>query len=113
MSDLISVIVPVYNVESYLRDTLDSIINQTYENLEIILVDDGSTDRSLSILREYEKKDKRIIVLTGKNEGISFAMRKGLLVSKGKYIGRCDGDDINEPTRYERQLDFLRGGGTI
>ena len=66
MEDLISVIVPVYNNEIYLRDSLDSIINQSYSNLEIILIDDGSTDRSYNILIEYEKMDKRIKVITKK-----------------------------------------------
>lgn len=108
MEDLISVIVPVYNVEKYLRESLDSIINQTYKNLEIILVDDGSTDNSLRILREYEKKDKRISVLTQKNGGICMAMKNGVLFSSGKYIARSDGDDINELNRYELQLKYLK-----
>ncbi len=107
MKDLISVIIPVYNLEKYLRESLDSVINQTYENLEIILVDDGSTDNSLRILREYEKKDKRISVLTQKNSGVCMAMKNGVLFSSGKYIVRCDGDDINELNRYERQLKYL------
>lgn len=108
MEDLISVIVPVYNVEKYLRDSLDSVINQTYKNLEIILVDDGSTDNSLRILREYEKKDNRISVLTQKNGGICMAMKNAVAFSSGKYIARCDGDDINELNRYERQLKYLK-----
>lgn len=108
MEDLISVIIPVYNLEKYLRESLDSVINQTYENLEIILVDDGSTDNSLRILREYEKKDKRISVLTQKNGGICMAMKNGVLFSSGKYIARCDGDDINELNRYELQLKYLK-----
>ncbi len=108
MEDLISVIIPVYNLEKYLRESLDSVINQTYENLEIILVDDGSTDNSLRILREYEKKDKRISVLTQKNGGICMAMKNGVAFSSGKYIARCDGDDINELNRYERQLKYLK-----
>ena len=99
MEDLISVIVPVYNVEKYLVDSLDSVINQTYENLEIILVDDGSTDRSL---------DKRVKVLTRKNGGICMAMRLGVAVANGKYIARHDGDDINRLDRYEKQLEYLK-----
>lgn len=109
--DLISVIVPVYNLERYLRESIDSIINQSYKNLEIILVDDGSTDRSLEILKEYEKKDSRVIVLTQRNQGISIAMRNGLLISSGDYIARCDGDDINNPFRYELQLKYLKEHG--
>lgn len=111
MKELISVIVPVYNLEKYLRDSLDSVINQSYENLEIILVDDGSTDRSLDILKEYERKDKRVRVLSQRNQGICIAMKNALLISSGDYIARCDGDDINEPERYERQLKFLKENG--
>ena len=108
MEDLISVIVPVYNIEKYLRESIDSIINQTYENLEIIFVDDGSTDNSIRILREYEKKDNRIFVLTQKNGGICMAMKNGVAFSSGKYIARCDGDDINELNRYELQFKYLK-----
>ncbi len=110
MEDLISVIVPVYNNEIYLRDSLDSIINQSYSNLEIILIDDGSTDRSYNILIEYEKMDKRIKVITKRNGGICEAMKMGVLLSNGKYIARCDGDDINDIYRYEKQLKYLKEG---
>lgn len=110
MEDLISVIVPVYNNEIYLRDTFDSIVNQTHTNLDIILVDDGSTDRSYNILREYEKKDERIRVITKRKGGICEAMKVGVLLSRGKYIARCDGDDINDIYRYEKQLKYLKEG---
>ena len=69
MTVKVSVILPVYNVEKYLKECLDSILNQTLQEIEVICVDDGSTDRSLEILREYEKKDKRVIVLTQENKG--------------------------------------------
>lgn len=110
MEDLISVIVPVYNNEIYLRDSLDSIINQSYSNLEIILIDDGSTDRSYNILKEYEKKDSRVKAITKRNGGICEAMKMGVLLSHGKYIARCDGDDINDIYRYEKQLKYLKDG---
>lgn len=108
MDDLISVIVPVYNGEKYLIDSLDSVLNQTYKNLEIILVDDGSTDGSLDILKHYEKIDYRVKVLTRKNGGICMAMKLGVMISKGKYIARHDCDDINSLDRYEKQLEYLK-----
>lgn len=79
----ISVIIPVYNVEKYLKRCLDSIINQTYKNLEIILIDDGSTDKSSNICDEYAAKDKRIVVIHKENSGVSEARNKGLDICTG------------------------------
>lgn len=93
-NDLISVIVPIYNVEKYLQECLDSIINQTYKNLEIILVDDGSTDNSGIICNEYAKKDNRIKVIHKKNGGLSSARNAGMdECSVGGYITFVDSDD--------------------
>lgn len=89
----ISVIIPVYNVKKYLKRCLDSVINQTYKNIEIILVNDGSTDNSLKICEDYQKKDKRIIIINQKNSGLSAARNKGLDIAKGKYICFIDSDD--------------------
>lgn len=85
--DLISVIVPVYNVEKYLPQCIDSILNQTEKNLEIILVDDGSLDNSGKICDEFSKKDDRIVVIHKKNNGLSSARNAGLEIAKGNYIG--------------------------
>ena len=93
VDDLVSVIVPVYNVEKYLERCVDSIICQTYCNLEIILVDDGSTDGSGSICDDYKKKDSRIIVIHKKNGGLSDARNAGLDIAKGKFISFVDSDD--------------------
>lgn len=93
MTDLISIIVPVYNVEKYLARCIDSIINQTYKNFEIILVDDGSKDKSNQICDEFSKKDCRVKVIHKKNEGVSAARNEGLKQSKGKYISFVDADD--------------------
>lgn len=90
---LISVIVPVYNVEEYLPKCIDSIINQTYRNLEIILVDDGSPDNSPKICDEYAKKDKRIKVIHKKNGGVSSARNYGIKESTGEFISFVDADD--------------------
>lgn len=93
MHHLISVIVPIYKVESYLRRCLDSIVNQTYTNLEIILVDDGSPDKCPAICDEYAKKDERIIVIHKKNGGLSDARNAAIDISKGEYLAFIDSDD--------------------
>lgn len=108
MEDLISVIVPIYNRDRYLHETILGVINQTYKNLEIILIDDGSSDNVLRIMKHYEKLDKRIKVITQKNVGTCLTMKNALAFSSGKYIARCDSDDINELDRYEKQLKFLK-----
>ena len=82
----VSVILPVYNTEKYLPECLDSIINQSLRDIEIICVDDGSTDSSLQILKEYAEKDKRIVVLEQNNSGAGIARNKGMEVAKGKYL---------------------------
>ena len=97
---LISVIVPVYNVESYLEKCIDSIIHQTYKNLEIILVDDGSTDNSGKICDVYKEKDSRIKVIHKQNRGLSSARNCGLEIAKGEYIGFVDGDDYIAEDMY-------------
>lgn len=93
MQPLVSVIIPVYNVEKYLRQCLDSIINQTLKDIEIICVDDGSTDKSLEILREYCEKDNRIKILTQKNKYAGVARNNGLKIATGKYLSFLDSDD--------------------
>ena len=90
---LISIIVPIYNVEPYLRRCLDSIIKQTYINLEIILVDDGSLDGCPQICDEYEAKDDRIVVIHKVNGGLSDARNVGLDACNGEYISFIDSDD--------------------
>ena len=99
--NLISVIVPVYNVENYLRKCLDSIINQTYKDLEIIVVDDGSTDSSGKICDEYAEHDSRIKVIHKPNGGLSDARNAGLSVCVGEYISFVDSDDYIEKNMYE------------
>lgn len=91
---LISIIIPVYNVEKYLHKCLDSIINQTYQNIEIILVDDGSTDSSGAICDEYAEKDNRIRVIHKENRGVSSARNRGLAIAMGEWVLFFDADDI-------------------
>ncbi len=93
MSIKISIIIPVYNVEDYLRQCLDSVVNQTLKDIEIICINDGSTDGSLAILNEYASKDSRILVVDKKNEGVSVARNRGLEVARGEYVQFVDGDD--------------------
>ena len=97
----ISVIIPVYNVEKYLKECLDSVINQTLKDIEIICVNDGSTDNSLDIIKEYAQNDNRIIVIDKKNAGLGAAYNSGLEVAKGEYIGFVEPDDYISLNMYE------------
>lgn len=103
----VSVIVPVYNVEKYLKRCVESILSQTMKNLEIILVDDGSTDQSGIICDEYAKKDSRIKVVHKKNGGLSSARNAGLAIAQGKYVGFVDSDDDIENIMYERMYETI------
>lgn len=112
----VSVIVPIYNVESYLRECLDSILNQTLKEIEVVCVNDGSTDTSLEILKEYEARDKRIIIIDKENGGYGMAMNIGMKKAAGKYIGIVEPDDFIKTDMYERlyqtaeknELDFVK-----
>lgn len=106
--DLISVIVPVYNVESYLKRCLDSIINQTYQNIEIILIDDGSTDNSGNLCEDYKKIDNRIKVVHKTNGGLSDARNTGIKKAKGKYITFVDSDDYVEYDYVEYLYNLIK-----
>lgn len=99
--DLVSVIVPVYNVENYLRECLDSIVAQTYRSIEVILIDDGSKDSSGEICDEYADKDNRVKVIHKENGGVSAARNTGLDVAKGEWISYVDSDDYIEDTMLE------------
>lgn len=103
---LISVIVPIFNVEPYIRQCLDSIISQTYQNLEIILIDDGSSDNCGAICDEYADSDNRIKVLHKENGGVADARNAGLAASTGKYIGWVDPDDWIEADMFEYLLSY-------
>jgi glycosyltransferase involved in cell wall biosynthesis len=105
-SPVISVIVPIYNVEKYLERCLDSIIVQTYRNFEIIAVNDGSTDNSLSILNRYARNDDRIRIINQKNKGLSGARNSAIKVSNGRYLIFVDSDDTIEKSLFEDVLKF-------
>ena len=103
MNDIkVSIVIPICNVERYLKECLDSVINQTLKDIEIICVDDGSTDASLSILRTYEKMDTRIKVITKQNSGYGNTMNVGMDIAIGEYIGIVESDDYIEKNMFER-----------
>ena len=106
-NNLISIVVPIYNVEKYLKQCIDSVINQTYKNLEIILVDDGSTDSCAYICDEYTKKDERIKVIHKKNGGLSDARNVGLDIAKGEYVSFIDSDDYISEDFIEKMYNAL------
>ena len=111
----VSIIIPVYNTEKYLNECLDSVVNQTLDDIEIICINDGSTDNSLNILESYAKKDNRIKIITQKNSGQGCARNKGLSTAKGDYIYFIDSDDTILPETLnecynlavKNNLDFL------
>lgn len=111
--DLISVIVPIYKVEMYLDKCIESLINQTYKNLEIILVDDGSPDRCPEICESWARKDERIKVIHKKNGGLSDARNAGLAVAKGEYISFIDSDDWIDLQFYEIMKNLIDSGADI
>ena len=108
---LISVVLSVYNGEQYLSESIESILNQSYRDFEFIIIDDGSSDKSLEIIRSYN--DKRIVVISRENRGLIASLNEGILKSKGKYIARMDADDISLPTRFEEQVEFLEKNSKV
>jgi glycosyltransferase involved in cell wall biosynthesis len=109
---VISVIMPVYNAEKYLREAIDSILTQTFGNFEFIIIDDSSSDESIQIIESYN--DSRIIFLENEvNQGISVSLNRGIKIARGKYIARMDSDDIAMPQRLEVQYSFLQKNSDI
>ncbi len=101
----ISVVMSVYNAEKYLTEAIDSILNQTFKQFEFIIVNDGSTDSSLNIIKSFN--DSRIKIIDQENKGLSQALNIAIKTAKGNYIARLDADDIALPTRFEKQFEFL------
>ncbi|PLT27789.1 glycosyltransferase family 2 protein [Peribacillus deserti] len=102
----VTVLMPVFNGEKYLKQAIDSILSQTYKNFEFLIIDDGSKDKSIKIIKKY--KDPRIrLVRNKKNIGLIKTLNKGLSLSRGKYIARMDCDDISLPERLEKQVEFM------
>lgn len=110
MSALISVIVPVYNIELYLDRCISSILNQKYNNIELLLIDDGSTDSSLDICKKWEQRDDRVRVFQQENSGVSVARNVGIENSHGQYISFIDGDDVVDANIYSKFEEFYKAG---
>ncbi len=105
---LISVLLPVYNADDFLQRTLDSLLYQTFENFEIIAINDGSTDASLEILTTYAKRDKRLVVVNQENQGLVKTLNNAACLAKGTYLARMDSDDISLPRRFEHQIEAFK-----
>ena len=105
VKELVSIIMPIYNVEKYLRKSVEAALNQTYANTEVILVNDGSTDGSIDICREFEKKDSRVRVLDLENGGAAYARNKGMEAARGSYLYFFDSDDNIEENLIEKSMD--------
>jgi glycosyltransferase involved in cell wall biosynthesis len=110
---LISVVLPIYNGEKYLNIAIDSILSQTFTDFELILINDGSSDNSLSIAQAYKDKDARIVLLSQENIGLIATLNKGILLSVGQYIARMDQDDISLENRLYEQVKLLKNGNDI
>lgn len=109
---LISVVLPVYNVEPYIKEAIDSVMNQTIQDFEILIIDDCSTDNTLDVVRAYD--DERIKIITKAcNKGLIDSLNIGFELAKGKYIARMDGDDINVQHRFEKQIEILEKNPNI
>ncbi len=112
MNEKISIIIPVYNVERYIEECLDSVINQTYKNLEILIINDGSTDRSLEICRKYKKKDKRIRLINQKNMGVAYCRNLGLKKVTSAYVMFVDSDDYIEENMVATLYKLLKSNNS-
>lgn len=104
-SPLVSVVMSVYNGDKYLREAMDSILNQTFKYFEFIIIDDGSTDNTLKILKTY--KDPRIVLISRKNKGLVESLNEGIKKARGKYVARMDADDISDKNRIYKQVELL------
>lgn len=104
----VSVVMSVFNGERHLRESIESILNQTFSGFEFIVIDDGSTDKTPEILKEYAKKDSRVKAIANKeNIGLTKSLNKGIKAAKGEYIARMDANDISVPERLEKQASFM------
>lgn len=104
---LVSVVIPAYNAESFIRETLDSVLEQTYRNIEVIVVDDGSHDRTAEIVADYAQRDRRIILLQQTNQGVAAARNLAIELAKGEFIAPVDADDVWYPQKLEKQVQCL------
>lgn len=105
---MVTVFIPCYNAGRFISETIDSILVQTYQDFEILIIDDGSTDNSSEILNQYAEKDERIRILKNKrNRGIGYTRNRGVREARGKYLAIMDADDISVPSRLEKEVQYL------
>ena len=108
MNPYITVVMPAFNAELYIKDSIESILNQSFTDFEFIIINDGSTDSTAQIIQTYKKKDNRIKIFQNQeNKGLVYSLNNGLKMAKGKYIARMDADDISISHRFERQVSFM------
>jgi glycosyltransferase involved in cell wall biosynthesis len=110
MSDqpVVSVLMPIHNAEQTLVEAVESILAQTFRDFELIAVDDGSTDRSLTILQDFARRDPRVRIISRPNTGIAGALNDAIASARGEFLARMDADDISLPTRFEKQVEYLK-----
>ena len=107
--DLVSIILPYYKKKIYIKDTINSILDQTYQNFEIIIIDDELSDESIKVLNEIKNLDKRIIVIKNlKNLGAGYSRNEGIKISKGEFLAFCDCDDLWNKNKIDFQLKFMK-----
>ena len=104
----VSILMTVYNDEEYVEQSLSSISNQSYKDYELILINDGSTDKSLEIMQSFAEKDLRIKLINQRNKGLIDSLNAAIAMSKGEFLARMDSDDISLPSRLEKQFDYMR-----
>lgn len=104
----LSVVMSVYNGQEYLEESIQSILNQTYPDFEFIVLNDGSTDGTLEIIRQVAQRDKRVVPVNQNNMGLVCSLNRGITFARGKYIARQDADDVSLPQRLEKQMDFMK-----
>src|SRR5574344_757344 len=104
----VSILIPIYNVEKYLEQCLESVCNQTLKDIEIICINDGSTDSSLKIIKDFQKNDDRVVLINKKNSGYGDSMNKGLEKATGEYIGIVESDDFIEKDAFEKLYSLAK-----
>jgi len=109
----ISIVMSVYNGEKYLKQAVESILSQTFTDFEFIIIDDGSTDKSLEILKEFQQKDERIKLISRENKGLIYSLNEGVKMAQGEYIARLDADDVSDLNRLEKQLKYAKDNDLV